>query len=76
MQPSPSLGAPMLSESASPALLPCGMHAVPVLGGFGGVVVVCVVVGGGAACVVVGAGAGVVVTGAGAAVVVVALAVT
>ena len=75
MQPSPSLGAPVLSESASPALLPCGMHAVPVLGGFGGVVV-CVVVGGGAACVVVGAGAGVVVTGAGAAVVVVALAVT
>ena len=54
-QPSPSDGPPMLSESASPALGPCGMQAVPedvvvVVGGGEE----CVVVGGGEECVVVG----------------------
>ena len=57
-QPSPSLGPPWLSESASPALAPWGMHEAA------GVVVV----GGGVEWVVVGGGVEwVVVTGAGAA---------
>jgi hypothetical protein len=55
MQPSPSLGAPLLSASASPAPLPCGMQAVELFVVLGGGEE-CVVVGGGDECVVVGGG--------------------
>lgn len=74
MQPSPSLGPPWLSESASPAFLPCGMQAVLDAGDvvvLGGIVAACVVVaGGGAECVAGGGAECVVVAGGGDAVVV------